>query len=126
MVHYVVDYPDVQSALDAAADGDRVYIPAGEWQAPEGGWKIRKSLEVFGDGQGHPRNSSGTTLRTLDLRSSGPTNTKSTRHTRSPGASLDSKASRSVAPAWRASSSVISLTRTWRTSVASISIPPIR
>lgn len=57
------DYPDLQSALDAAIDGDRVYVPAGIWKSPAAsGFKIRSSIEVYGDGSGPAASSNGTVL----------------------------------------------------------------
>jgi hypothetical protein len=60
----VLDFPDqsgtggpdrVKAALDAAVDGDRIYL-AGAWpyRAPTRGWTISKSIELFGDGPGNP------------------------------------------------------------------------
>jgi len=49
----VRDYPSPAAAFAAAHPGDRVYFPSpGPYQAPTGGWKISKSLEIFGDGVG--------------------------------------------------------------------------
>src|SRR5262245_19652115 len=42
----------VDSALTAANAGDRIYIRKGTYTAPSGGWKIAKTLEIFGDGPG--------------------------------------------------------------------------
>lgn len=53
MLINVLDYPNLQAAVDAATDGDRVYLPAVfTYSAPFGGLKITKSLELFGDGPG--------------------------------------------------------------------------
>ncbi len=49
----VRDYPSPAAAIAAAADGDRIYFPSpGPYVAPPGGWRISKSLELFGDGPG--------------------------------------------------------------------------
>lgn len=34
----VVDYPDVQAALNDVENGTSVYFPAREYMAPAGGW----------------------------------------------------------------------------------------
>lgn len=61
----------VQAALDAARPGDKVYLPglarqgdsgAYLYQAPANGWKINKSIEVCGDGPGHPGTNDGTVV----------------------------------------------------------------
>jgi hypothetical protein len=61
----------VQAALDAARPGDKIYLPglarqgdSGDflYQAPANGWKINKSIEVFGDGPGHPGTNDGTVV----------------------------------------------------------------
>lgn len=58
MLINVRDFATVQDALNAAKSGDRVYFPSlagstpGFYQAPDGGWTINKSLEIFGDGLG--------------------------------------------------------------------------
>lgn len=52
--HNVRDYPSPAAALAAARDGDRVYFPSpGPYPAPPGGWRIARSLEIFGDGPGN-------------------------------------------------------------------------
>ena len=69
MLRNVFDYldaqgiPDVQAALDAAQDGDRVYLPGARvYQAPAGGWIIRTRIEFFGDGPGKKDSYLGTVL----------------------------------------------------------------
>lgn len=58
MKHYIADYAaaadPVQAAINAAASGDSIYFSAlsNPFVAPAGGWRIEKSLELFGDGQG--------------------------------------------------------------------------
>src|SRR5262249_40976298 len=66
-----------------AVNGDRIHIIAGgTYIAPAHGWQIRKSLEIYGDGQGPQNMSAGTfTLlqphdsndRVLELNTSGET-----------------------------------------------------
>lgn len=52
--------PDVAAAIATASDGDRIYFPGVRpYDAPAGGWRISKSLELFGDGPG----SSGSAIR---------------------------------------------------------------
>ena len=59
----VRDYPSPAAAIAAAQDGDRIYFPSpGPYQAPPGGWKIDKCLEIFGDGIGNGSRSAGSTL----------------------------------------------------------------
>jgi hypothetical protein len=55
------DYPSPQAAIDAAHDGDRVYLPAGTWLIPDSGLVVDKPLELFGDGIG--RGDNGTVLK---------------------------------------------------------------
>jgi len=65
MLLNVMDYASVQAAIDAAADGDRIYLPAlrSKYRAPfGGGFKIKKSLEIFGDGPGANDDDTGTTI----------------------------------------------------------------
>ena len=64
----------VQRSLDLARDGDRVYLPGGipgppitpghylEYSSPSFGWKLRKSVTMYGDGRGHQGTYLGTTL----------------------------------------------------------------
>ena len=68
MLLNVKDFPSVQAALDAAAEGDRIYLPgngAGTVYSPPptSAWKITKSLEIFGDGPGEPGSERGTSLK---------------------------------------------------------------
>jgi len=58
----VVDYAKPEDAIGAALDGDRVYFPAylGPYVPPPGGYKITKSIEIFGDGAGASDNVTGT------------------------------------------------------------------
>ena len=59
----VRDYPSPAAAIEAAKDGDRIYFPSpGPYLAPPGGWKISKSLEIFGDGVGNGTRTSGSAL----------------------------------------------------------------
>jgi hypothetical protein len=65
MLLNVLDYQSPQAALDAADNGDRIYFPAvAPYIAPLGGWKIIKSLELFGDGMGI--SNFGSILRAFD------------------------------------------------------------
>lgn len=71
MLLNVKDYPSVQAALDAAAEGDRIYFPgngAGTVYSPppSAAWKITKSLELFGDGPGEPGSTLGTSLKRVN------------------------------------------------------------
>jgi len=50
------------AALAAAADGDVVYFPAGQYTAPDGGWQLTKSLQIRGDGPGQVGLPGGTVL----------------------------------------------------------------
>lgn len=52
----VLDFPTPQAALDAARDGDTVYFPGNiaPYQAPQGGFKISKNIEIWGDGPAGP------------------------------------------------------------------------
>lgn len=53
----------VQAALNAASPGWCVYFPADlPYQAPAAGWKITKSLELYGDGPGDPETSTGSVI----------------------------------------------------------------
>lgn len=70
MLINVLDYSSsstdpIQAALDDSLDGDRVYIPGApfgaSWKAPVGGWKIRKGIELFGDGPGQGGSVGGST-----------------------------------------------------------------
>lgn len=55
--------PNVQAALDAAQDGDAVYLPGARvYQAPADGWIISKRIEFFGDGPGKKDGYLGTVL----------------------------------------------------------------
>jgi hypothetical protein len=61
MLLNVLDFPPdangdrFQAALEAASHGDRIYLPGyAPYVAPPGGWKIKKSVEIFGDGPGNP------------------------------------------------------------------------
>jgi hypothetical protein len=67
------DFPSLQAALDMASDGDAIYVPHEGigtpisdlfqvWTAPPGGWHIRKSICLFGDGPGVPGSAHGTTF----------------------------------------------------------------
>ncbi len=63
MLLNVLDYETPLEALNDALDGDRVYFPAVKtWIAPENGWLISKSLEIFGDGPGDAQGNGGTRL----------------------------------------------------------------
>ena len=55
------DFPTPQAAIDAAHDGDRIYLPAGTYMIPDSGLVVDKPLELFGDGIG--RGESGTLLK---------------------------------------------------------------
>ena len=39
----------MESALEAAAPGDTIHIPAGEYHAKPGGWLITKSVTLAGE-----------------------------------------------------------------------------
>jgi len=44
---------NLQAALNAAADGDRIYLPSPQvYVAPAGALRIRKRIELYGDGPG--------------------------------------------------------------------------
>src|SRR5262245_35712138 len=45
-------YPVLDSALVYVKNGDRIHLSAGTHMAPQYGWKIRRSIELFGDGIG--------------------------------------------------------------------------
>jgi hypothetical protein len=76
MLLNVADFPDqspdggldpLQAALNESRDGDRIYLPGSlRYRAPAGGWEVRKSVEIFGDGPGSadiaPETNSGTIL----------------------------------------------------------------
>lgn len=69
-----LDYPDVQSALDACSDGDRLHLPArrvdgapAPYRAPRGGWIVRTSVEIYGDGMGLAGDHSGTSVTPFSL-----------------------------------------------------------
>lgn len=47
-----LEYPTLQDALDDARDGDRIYLPAGTYFAPADGFRIRKQIELYGEGPG--------------------------------------------------------------------------
>ncbi len=54
----------IQGVLDDTQHGDKVWFPAVfTYTAPQGGWKIRKSLEIYGDGPGGLTSSTGTVLK---------------------------------------------------------------
>lgn len=42
-------YPTLQEAIDATPSGGRIFVPAGTYLAPSGGFVINKALELFGD-----------------------------------------------------------------------------
>ncbi len=70
MLLNVFDYHmRLEEALDAAADGDRIYLPRGTYHAPANGWKVTKAVEIFGDGPGQANDWSGTTLNGNDANS---------------------------------------------------------
>ena len=72
MILNVADYLSVQSAFDAAVDGDSVYFPAiAPWIAPPQGWAVSKSLEIYGDGPGDLANGLGTILKPATTPSGG-------------------------------------------------------
>lgn len=52
MLLNALDYPSVQASLDAARDGDRVYLPRTRrpYVVPPSGWVIRASIMIYGDG----------------------------------------------------------------------------
>src|SRR5262249_1457736 len=50
----------IQAALDAALEGDTIYIPSGTYTAPTGGWQIKKGITVRGSGAGTSANRKGT------------------------------------------------------------------
>lgn len=77
MLLSVLDYPDssghpdIQAALDAADDGDRIYLPAGAYsRAVNASWTVTKSVEIYGDGPGRTGDTSGTSLQRTDSGSS--------------------------------------------------------
>lgn len=74
LINVLDDYAgDLQSAIDAAVDGDRLYLPSQldtPYLAPAGGFQINKRLEIFGDGIGKhdesaysATDSTGTTIK---------------------------------------------------------------
>lgn len=60
-------FPSAQAALDAAADGDRVWFPAGRYAIPRGGLVIARGIELFGDGEGSTH-TTGTCFAHADAR----------------------------------------------------------
>jgi hypothetical protein len=50
--HEATDSTSFTSALGNAQDGDRIHLSAGTYRAPSGGWVVRRSIELFGDGAG--------------------------------------------------------------------------
>lgn len=51
------------NALANARNGDRIHVNApGPYTAPPGGWRIKRSIELFGDGPGHDFTNSGSVL----------------------------------------------------------------
>lgn len=50
--------------FDGTQNGDKVWFPAGfTYIAPSGGWKIQRSLEIYGDGPGGLESATGTVLK---------------------------------------------------------------
>lgn len=61
MLLNALDYAGLQEALDAAQDGDRIYVPSGVWRTPNtGAFRVSKSVEIFGDGAGAAAGQTGT------------------------------------------------------------------
>src|SRR5262245_1363125 len=53
-----------RAAHGNAKDGDRIHLHGpGPFVAPQGGWVIRRSIEILGDGPGKERGGSSTVLR---------------------------------------------------------------
>src|SRR5882672_9304034 len=51
----------IQALFDSVSDGDRIYFPNRRtYEAPLGGWILRKSLEILGDGPGSAGGYTGT------------------------------------------------------------------
>ena len=75
MRHYIADYAaavdPVQAAINAASSGDSIYFSPvnGPLVAPVGGWRIEKSLELFGDGPGPVGAALASALRPQDTSS---------------------------------------------------------
>jgi hypothetical protein len=51
------DTTSFRIALNAAQNGDRIHLQAGSYVGPAGGWHIKRSIELFGDGPGEKQGS---------------------------------------------------------------------